>query len=103
MNNRLLRNTAGWMFASTLHLAGAVRHAHQTAVRTNCTRALYFHNPSGDLFARIVRWFQERHYRFLSVDELEWCFRTKTPLPQRSVWISFDDACRRNLTDVIPI
>jgi len=27
----------------------------------------------------------------------------KTALPQRSVWLSFDDAWRRNLTEVIPI
>ena len=103
MNKRFLRNTAGWMIASTLHLAGAVRRAHHKAAQTNCTLGLYFHAPSGDLFAQIVRWFQKRHYCFLSVDELERCFRTKTPLPQRSVWISFDDAWRRNLTEVIPI
>jgi len=64
---------------------------------------LYFHDPSADLFTRIVTWFQERHYRFLSVAELEGCFRMKTALPQRSVWLSFDDAWRRNLTEVIPI
>jgi len=73
------------------------------ALQNDCTLALCFHDPSRDLFTRIVRWFQGRQYRFLSVDELEQCFRTKTPLPQRSVWISFDDAWRRNLTEVIPI
>jgi peptidoglycan/xylan/chitin deacetylase (PgdA/CDA1 family) len=103
MSRRFLRNTAGWLAASTLRLTGAVRRAHHAAIQTDCTLALYFHNPSGDQFSRIIRWFQERHYRFLSVGEVESCFKTTTPLPKGSVCISFDDAWRRTLTEVTPI
>jgi peptidoglycan/xylan/chitin deacetylase (PgdA/CDA1 family) len=89
--------------ASAFWLTGAVRRAHRMAIRTNCTLALYFHDPSGEHFARIITWFQERGYHFLSVDELESCFKTGTPLPKGSIWISFDDAWTRNLIEVIPI
>jgi poly-beta-1,6-N-acetyl-D-glucosamine N-deacetylase len=103
VDRRFLRNTAGWLTASALRLTGAVGRAHRTAMQSDCTLALYFHNPSGDLFARIIRWFQERRYRFLAVDELESCFKARTPLPKGSVWISFDDAWRHNLNEVIPL
>jgi peptidoglycan/xylan/chitin deacetylase (PgdA/CDA1 family) len=103
VDRRFLRNTAGWLAASALRLTGAVRRAHRAAIQTDCTLALYFHNPSGDQFARIIRWFQERRYRFLSVSEVESCFKTTTPFPKGSVCISFDDAWRRTLTEVIPI
>jgi Polysaccharide deacetylase len=103
VDRRFPRNTAGWLFASTLRLTGALRRSHRAAMRTDCTLGLLFHSPLGDHFARIIRWFQERGYRFLSVGELESYFSTTTPLPTGSVWISFDDAYRRNLTEVIPI
>jgi peptidoglycan/xylan/chitin deacetylase (PgdA/CDA1 family) len=82
---------------------GAIERAHRSAMQSDCTLALYFHNPSADHFSRIIRWFQERGYRFLSLGELESCFKTKTPCPKGSVWISLDDAWRGNLTEVIPI
>ena len=103
MNKRSLRNTAGWLAASMLRFTGAVERAHRTAMQSDCTLAIYFHNPSGDQFSRIIRWFHERRYRFLSLDDLENCFKTKTPFPKGSVWISLDDGWRRNLTEVIPI
>jgi poly-beta-1,6-N-acetyl-D-glucosamine N-deacetylase len=103
MNRRSLRNTTGWLAASMFRCTGAIERAHRTAMQNDCTLALYFHNPSADLFSCIIRWFQERRYHFLSLDELESCFKTNTPCPKGSVWISLDDAWRGNLTEVIPI
>ena len=103
MNKRLVRNGAGWLIASGLRLTGAVDRAHRRALQRDCTLALYFHDPSRNLFERIIRWFHRRRYRFVSIAELDQCFKAHTPLPKGSVWISFDDAWRRNLTEVIPV
>jgi peptidoglycan/xylan/chitin deacetylase (PgdA/CDA1 family) len=91
------------MTATALHATGSVNRANEIASRTNRTLGLFFHDPPGDLFARVVKWFQKREYRFVSADELEGCFKTRTPLPKRSACISFDDAWKRNLTEVISV
>lgn len=103
MNPRLLRNAAGSVAASAVRLMGGVRRAHRMVAQTDCSLGLFFHDPSRDLFARIISWFRARGYRFLSIDELERSFIRGIPLPKRSVWISFDDAWRRNLTEVVPL
>jgi len=103
LNGRSVRNIAAWMTATSIRATGAIDRANENATETNCTLGLYFHNPSRDLFVRIVNWFRKHGYRFLSLNDLESCFNTATPLPKSSVWISFDDAWRRNLTEVIPV
>jgi peptidoglycan/xylan/chitin deacetylase (PgdA/CDA1 family) len=102
LSGRSVRNLAGWMTAATIRAIGAIDRANENATERNCTLGLYFHNPPRDLFVGVVNWFRDHDYRFLSVNDLESCFDNGTPLPKGSAWISFDDAWKRNLTEVIP-
>ncbi len=103
MKRRSARNTLGWVVASTLRLTGGVRRAHEKATQSNCVLGLCFHNPPRNLFEAVIKWFQKRGYRFLSVNELESCLKAGIPFPKGSAWISFDDAWKGNLTEVVPI
>lgn len=103
MNRRSVRNGAGWIAASAVRVMGGIRRASRITRQTNCSLGLFFHDPSRELFTRIITWFQAQGYNFISVDELERCFKEEMPLPRGSVWISFDDAWRRNLTHVVPL
>jgi len=58
--------------------------------------SIYFHNPSKELFERIMKWLLKQGYTFISIKELEKLIELKSDT-QKLVFISFDDGWVGNL------
>lgn len=58
--------------------------------------SIYFHNPSKDLFEKIIKWLVAREYRFISIKELDSFINNKQKHPKQ-VFISFDDGWKGNI------
>lgn len=58
--------------------------------------SIYFHNPSKELFGKILKWLIARNYRFISVNELNTLITQKKKV-DKLVFISFDDGWQGNV------
>lgn len=58
--------------------------------------SIYFHNPSKELFGKILHWLITRNYRFISVDELNTLISQKKKV-DKLAFISFDDGWQGNM------
>lgn len=58
--------------------------------------SIYFHNPSNELFERIMIWLFKQGYKFISIKELENLIQLKSDT-EKLVFISFDDGWLGNL------
>lgn len=58
--------------------------------------SLYFHNPSKELFERILKWLIARDYKFISIKELDSLIRERKKAG-KLVFISFDDGWQGNV------
>ena len=66
------------------------KHDHEGII------SIYFHNPSKALFEKILKWFLNKGYTFISVKELE-SIIYKQLNHNKCVFISFDDGWKGNL------
>jgi len=71
-------------------------------VRKGCILPIFFHNPYGDRFKRLIEWLIQNNFRFISTEQLLNILNGTMELQERAVWISFDDGWRGNIEGVIP-
>ena len=103
LRGRGLRNSAGWVAANVLRYSGRIDRTHSAISASQAVLSIYFHNPGRKLFSRIVGWLSDKGYRFLSCEDVLGFIDSAEPFPTGSAFISFDDAWRDNLTEVIPL
>ena len=58
--------------------------------------SMYFHNPSKELFEKMLKWLQSGGYRFISTSELNTIIQQKSKT-QKLAYISFDDGWKGNI------
>ncbi len=97
------RNLGCGLLALLLIASGRVRRARRRALAGGVITAIYFHGPNGRLFRKCVAWLARQGYTFISADELWDALSGTKPFPKGAVWLSFDDACRGLLQDVLPL
>jgi peptidoglycan/xylan/chitin deacetylase (PgdA/CDA1 family) len=97
------RNFACGLFALALIASGRVRRARKRALAGGVITAIYFHGPNRRLFRKCVDWLGGHGYTFISADDVWAALSGAKPFPRGAVWLSFDDACRNLLTDVLPL
>lgn len=71
-------------------------------VRRGCVLPVFFHNPYGDSFKRLIEWFIQNDFQLISTEQLLNILNGKIKIQRRAVWISFDDGWRGNIENVIP-
>jgi len=103
MATQALRNFACGLLAVALIASGRVRRARKRALAGGVVSAIYFHGPNRRLFRRCVEWLSGHGYTFISSDQLWEALAAGKPLPEGAVWLSFDDACRNLIGDVLPL
>ncbi|HTE25969.1 polysaccharide deacetylase family protein [Flavitalea sp.] len=64
--------------------------------------SIYFHNPSKDIFHKVILWLANNKYQFISTKELELLLLTRKELTGKMVCITFDDGWKPNL-ELLPI
>ena len=64
--------------------------------------SLYYHNPIISGFEKMIKHFQNRGYRFISVDELSEIMHQEIAINDKLVFLSLDDGWRQNLK-LIPL
>ena len=64
--------------------------------------SLYYHTPIPAGFEKMIRYWQKRGYRFISVDEIRDIFKSKKEIKEKLAFVSFDDGWYQNF-DVLPI
>lgn len=99
---RMARNAVNCLLATGLILLGYVRRAKDESFQEGVITSVKFHNPSRKLFRKIVDWFRENGYVFLSCDQLLDILEQKIPCPRGAVWVSLDDGWKGNIDNVIP-
>ncbi len=97
------RNILAYLMAHLLILRGRVRDVHQKTKRRQIVLSVYFHNPSKQLFERTVKWFLDRKYRFISVDELSSILRDQREFPSSAVVFTIDDGWKENKENIFDI
>ena len=103
MATQVFRNFACGLLALALIASGRARRARKRALSGGVITAIYFHGPNPRLFRKCVEWLSRHGYTFISADEMLQAISGTTPLPKGAVWLSFDDACRNLLDDVLPL
>lgn len=65
-------------------------------------KSLYYHNPKAQGFEKMVVYYKNKGYRFISIEELYTILSEKKQIREKLVFVSFDDGWRGNL-QLIPI
>lgn len=65
--------------------------------------SFYFHNPPSKLFNQLLNWLIKHDFNFVSADELFMILSGEKQCPKRAIFISFDDARKELIQNVIPI
>jgi len=99
----MLRKVFCGSLALAVIVSGRVRRAKKSILSSNLITAIYFHNPNKRLFARCVRWLIKNGYTFISHHELIKILHQGVEPPRGAVWLSFDDAFKELLENVVPI
>jgi poly-beta-1,6-N-acetyl-D-glucosamine N-deacetylase len=58
--------------------------------------SIYFHNPSKQLFEKILKWLVKKKYKFISIQKLDYFIQNKLKA-KKLVFISLDDGWKGNL------
>ncbi len=98
-----IRRVAGQVVGGTLAKTGFVSWSIAVVRSAGLVTHVYFHRPSAAVFRDCISWLLRRGYRALSTAELEEAIVNDRELPPLSLHISFDDAWRSNLTEVVPV
>ena len=101
--NGLLRNILGGIFAAGLMVAGVYHRAKRQALNEHGILPLFFHTVSKRFFLACIRWLKSNGYSFISTAQLIDHLRGKETIPERAVWLTFDDGWKENIENVIPI
>jgi peptidoglycan/xylan/chitin deacetylase (PgdA/CDA1 family) len=98
----MTRKVICWHLAKVLILLGYVKRAKQESFRDGIIQSIQFHNPSRQLFKRVVVWLKNNGYVFISCDQLIQILGGIIPCPSGAAWVSLDDGWKGNITNVIP-
>jgi peptidoglycan/xylan/chitin deacetylase (PgdA/CDA1 family) len=80
-----------------------VRRAQKQALSGEVITAIYFHNPSRQLFEESVSWLMRKGYTFISAEELVDILQNRRPFPKGAAWISLDDGYSEWVDNVLPV
>lgn len=64
--------------------------------------SLYYHAPIVSGFEKMIKYWQKRGYRFISVEEVRTIIQTKKDFKEKLAFISLDDGWHQNI-DLLPI
>lgn len=64
--------------------------------------SLYYHNPIVSGFEKMIKYWQKRGYRFISIDEMREIMLSKKEIKEKLAFISLDDGWHQNL-ELLPI
>lgn len=98
-----LRNIFGKYVSLFLMFLGVHKFALKQIDKHNRIICFYFHNPNLKLFKYLINWLIKHKFTFISTEDLEMILLKKKNIPQRAICISFDDARKELLQNVIPI
>jgi peptidoglycan/xylan/chitin deacetylase (PgdA/CDA1 family) len=101
--SRFMRNILGSIFATGLMLTGVYCRAKKKALNEHQIMPLFFHTISRDFFLKCILWLKNYGYSFISTEQLINHLRGSGKIPERTVWITFDDGWKENIDNVIPI
>lgn len=68
----------------------------------SCIHSMYYHNPSVKGFERMVSYYTNKGYRFVSLEELRGVILKKDKVNEKLAFVSFDDGWKSNI-DIIPV
>ena len=100
---RAIRNFISGILAVILILTGRVRRARAASFQKDRILSVFFHNPPQKLFARCMHWLHKRGYHFVTAQDVIDFIVGGKQLPAGSVWVSFDDGWKANLSQVLPV
>jgi len=98
-----MRNILGGLFAAGLMLTGVYHRAKKKVLNEHKIIPLFFHTISREFFLKCILWLKNNGYSFISTEQLINHFKGNGKIPERAVWITFDDGWKENIDNVIPI
>lgn len=97
-----VRSTARWAL-SVACIASGWRRRCVARYGGGLALCVFSHNPSLKVMEQTVGWLVGHGFRFVSQHQLQEAVAGRKRLPDRSVWLSFDDGWRDNLWNVVPV
>ena len=97
-----MRNVIGGLIATGLILSGSYHRAKKEAMSDHKILPLFFHTISKEFFKKCIRWLKENGFVFISTKQLISYLNGAESIPERAVWITFDDGWKENISNVIP-
>jgi len=98
-----LRRLTGHMLGLGIAAVGSVQAALLSLDRGQMIVCAYGHKPSRSTFEKLVVWLLGNGFCFVSDTDVLSALDAKKCLPNRSIWLSFDDGLRDNLVSVVPV
>ena len=98
-----IRNVLGGIFATGLMISGVYHRAKKKALKEHKIMPLFFHTISKNFFLKCIIWLKNNGYDFISTEQLIDYLQYNGMVPDRAVWITFDDGWKENIDNVIPI
>lgn len=84
-------------------ISGKVQRALNEVDEKNLIACACFHEMSQKNMENLVHWMRKNHYSFVSQEDVISAILGEKKLNSRSIWMSFDDGWKSNLTDVFPV
>jgi poly-beta-1,6-N-acetyl-D-glucosamine N-deacetylase len=100
-NIRFLRNILADSICKAFIRNGDLRKAVE-AISPGSILPLFFHRPRKDMFEKLIAFFINEDFTFISSGQLFDILYGKMELHSRAVWLSFDDGLLEILQNVIP-
>jgi peptidoglycan/xylan/chitin deacetylase (PgdA/CDA1 family) len=101
--SRFMRNILGGIFATGLTLTGVYYRAKKKALNEHKIVPLFFHTIKKELFLKCILWLKKHKYSFISTEQLINHLKGIGTIPDRAVWITFDDGWKENIDNIIPV
>jgi peptidoglycan/xylan/chitin deacetylase (PgdA/CDA1 family) len=101
--SRFVRNILGGIFATGLTLTGVYYRAKKRALNEHKIVPLFFHTINKEFFLKCILWLKKYGYSFISTEQLINHLKGIGTVPDRAVWITFDDGWKENIDNIIPV
>lgn len=98
-----IRKIVAMVYSIYLITTGKIGKTLKKCVENRLIISVYFHNPSKKLFENSVKWFLDKGFQFISVQDLYDVLKNKDEMPLKKVLFTVDDGWKENKTNIVDI
>jgi len=97
------RKIIAMLYSIYLIKSGKIENTIKKCIENKLIISVYFHNPSKKLFENSVKWFLNKGFQFISVQELYELLKNKEEIPTNKIVFTVDDGWKENKKNIVDV